>query len=355
MLKTRNLIIPKKWFLFFLILVLGVFAYVYFSKSSMAQKEDIFTQSMEKIQKDLERRWLLGDLENSIDSGQLKCNDLELNSSLVHSSFFECNAFYLDCYLSSHLAQKELSQKINSHQVNFSYETYRFDNHSNFIIQLKENYSKKRIQLRFRNTCRDTYLVQNNYRSGVYSKDGHVWDNYYRNIFVDKSYITNLDIYIWKNKNLNIKSNNLYKPATDLTKAQMKKFCSHRKSHLLQAHVLDAASYIPSSAGSDYIYLFPFPWTKKRDLSGIKTNKLCNHFIFKECKKYIYHSPYSPSWSGIFHTLGSYQELVDSKFENTEVKLSSRQLIRNSRSHQLGFRVRNNESYKNAFRCMVEK
>jgi hypothetical protein len=338
---------------------LGVFAYVVLRPKIHQKSEDYFIESVGKLQSTLSQRWTLGDKEELYHQDKLKCPKLITNGQQIHSSYFECNPYYMACYLKSlPIDNNDLDFKIKQKIYSYRFVSYSIDDKSRFIATLKEKNTKKRVNLRFNNSCKDTYLPQSYYHSGARDEDGDLWDNKGRHFYIDKHYVNRGDINLWKTKKLEKNRNEFYLPEVRLKLKEKKDYCHSVGGHLLQSHIFDGASYIPSKSNR-YIYRFPYPWTKKVKINNLGIKYACNYFVFKEClkkSKLIHHYPYSVTWMGIFNSLGNEVEEFDSKFDpNQSLKISSKELIFFSWAHQIGFRKQSTSfDQKSAFRCMVE-
>jgi len=279
------------------------------------------------LQDRLQKRWALGDLEEQIRSGQLSCPKLEIGVNSYHPSFLECNPLYLECFLKSAKEKvKFLTVKSSSQSFYFKWSgLIEYDRRQNPILSFNTQENKP-FKIKLQNTCRDTFLPKRKYSAGPRSIE-LLWDNFDQNIFIDKFYVTNLDVFLWNKE----KTGNLYEPSTNLTTVDRIRYCQSIGKQLMESRYINAGSYYidTESKNPNYIFKFPYPWTKKRkiDLSmGIKERD-CGSIYARDCENirvYKFHEPTSTTWMGMHKALGSYPEGVINKFiPKANLKISS--------------------------------
>lgn len=331
-----------------------VFATVLYFFSQENKSEDVHRSDFRELinaklelKTRLEKRWLLGDIEEDILKGKINCPLLEKGKYSYHSSFLECNPLYLECFLKSEKSKKDLLNiKINKSDYSFKYQKQvQFDRRQNIILSFLDP-NNKEFKIKLFNSCKDRYLPKGKYSAGPKGTE-YVWDNIDQNIFIDKTYITNLDIYLWNNKI----EGNLFEPSTNLSLVDRVRYCQSVGKQLLESRYFDAASFYrdTESINPNYIFKFPYPWTKKRKLNlseGIKERD-CGNLYSRDCENirvYKYHEPNALTWIGIYKSLGSYPELMVNKFKSqANLKLSSFYLPFFHEVQEVGKRV----SYKN--------
>lgn len=303
-------------------------------------KRERFHQDLEKLAADLDKRWTEGDLEGNYELGKFKCPDLIENRANIHSSYFQCNSYYLLCFLRG--------QSGADAPENFDFVSGRALDRGTFLAQLKHIESGLVANLKFEERCREVELPSSIYSAGPEEGSKFLWDNHGQKVNLDKRYVTNGDVKIWLDrlgKTNEILVKDYHKPSLGLSKDQRQKYCQSIGGQLMQSRQFDAATFLPAKVENNYIYKFPLPWTKRKDaIQRILRGKGmdCDKLFSRECmeKGFEYHSTYSPSWIGIYHSLGSYPESFDNKFmPNADTKLSSLHLPLESPWHQLGLRA----------------
>lgn len=297
--------------------------------------QNLFYRDLTALAKSLEQRWKEGDIDALYETGKFSCPELIPNGQPVHTSYFQCNPFYLLCHLKGQagLAPPE----------NFELQHHAFVKRGSLSLKFKHKLSGRHAFLTFADTCDRALLPESVYSAGPREGSLYLWDNYGQKIYLDTRYVTNLDIFVWLDsaeKKTNFNLSDLHRPSLGLSLEERKRFCEHKGGQLLQSRYFDAATFLPSKVKNDYVYKFPYPWTKRKDPVW-EGKKDCQKLFTKECadQGYVYHGTYSPSWSGIYHSLGSFEEIFVNKFyPPANVKISSQALALSSPWHRLGFR-----------------
>jgi hypothetical protein len=266
------------------------------------------------------------------------CDEFK-NLNAVNAEFFNCNPNYLKCYL-------------KSKQFKFS---MKFDRRKNPIINLISNAQKMKLKLL--DTCSDTYLPQRKYSAGPKGIN-LIWDNINQNIFIDKNYVSNLDVSLWSGKEYK----NVFKPNIDLSREERIGFCQSKGKQLLESRYFDAASFYIGSLDKNPIHIFkyPFPWTKKRSLNlKIPKSRDCANIYSRECENirpYEFYEPIATTWIGINNSLGSYPEVFINKFiPKANLKVSSFNFPFKSKWHQVGLRAYYDGSKSNFIESYLDR
>ena len=336
----------------------GLWSRFSFQAPEKAKKTHSFTQDLVSEAQILGRIWKEGDVRGLLEKKSLDCPRLDL-SDKVHPSFYQCNYLYLLCRLDNGILN------------DFRHDSHSFDERGNLLISLEHIKTEKKAMFRFEDSCPRVKLSPSVYSASPLEGERYLWDNYGQNVEIDARYVTNFDIDIWR------RSQGLEGPATryalarpsiDLSLEEKKSYCNFKSGQLLTSRVFDAATFYPAKGSHEYVYKFPYPWTKRKDeLDQVD----CKKIFTRECdqKEYEYHSTYSPSWSGVFQSLGSYAEIFDNKFlPVADLKLSSMLLPLSSPWHKLGLRASSEredlsayngrslempiENRRSAFRCV---
>lgn len=336
----------------------GLLSRYFIQAPEKTKKTHNFTQDLLSEAQKLGSIWKEGDSLGLIAKGELNCPRLEL-SDKVHPSFYECNHLYLLCRIESGALE------------GFKLEDFGHGRKGEFRLTLEHLESSKKADLRFKDICPRVKLMPSVYSAGPLEGERYLWDNYGQSIEIDPRYVTNYAVDIWR------RSQGLEGPATryalarpslDLELEEKKAYCNFKGGQLLTSRVFDAATFFPAKGSHEYVYKFPYPWTKRKD---VLDEVDCKKIFTRECdqKEYEYHSTYSPSWSGVFHALGSYAEVFDNKFlPEADLKFSSMLLPITSPWHRLGLRASSKgedlaayngkkidgpkEKIRSAFRCV---
>ncbi|MEX0798226.1 MAG: hypothetical protein WD025_02210 [Bacteriovoracaceae bacterium] len=339
-----------------IIVSLGVVSFFLFSLLSKrsSPKEasgNHFNQALSAASAALQERWTEGDSEGGYAKGSFACPDLISNNHKIHSSYFQCNPYYLLCHLRGEAGVKEpLSFKNKAGEFQFEFLGHGFDRKGALTASFKEKSSGKKASFKFLDTCSQVALPASVYSAGPLEASSLLWDNIGQKVMMDKSYVTNGEARVWlksesseklKNK-MARNSTEFHKPSVNLSFKERKLYCAFKGGQLLQSRQFDAATFLPSRGENRYIYKFPYPWTKRKDGIEELGEKNCSKIFSKECgeQNYEFHSTYSPSWSGVYHSLGSYPESFDNKFRPKAIfKPSSKELPLESPWHRLGLRA----------------
>ena len=219
----------------------------------------------------------------------------------------------------------------------------------------------------FYDDCKEAILPEGVYGLGEYRRGGDfVWDNFNRAIAFDRILVSRQDILNWLDtaevgreaelREANEGRHLRHFPAHGLLLDEMRAYCRFQGKRLMQAHIWDAASFIPADpkrSGQNAAVRAPYPWTRNRRSSFLERakeedisleTKDCSLAYVKGCESlspWANHIYGQPSWSGMFQTLGGTMEVVDNPFRpGRNLKISSRHLPPHSPWHRLGRRGR---------------
>ncbi|MBF0297876.1 MAG: hypothetical protein HQK51_04110 [Oligoflexia bacterium] len=397
--------------LFILSLVLTlIFVIVHFfiKYDLFRKKEDFekFVKEQEKILlihnisiegiKIIKSRWEYGDLEGNFVKNLFNCPEDIVYKSNIDDFYLRCNPNYIQCFYSaaSGVSDPSIKVRLNNKeyhvQVNQIFkEVSAYSNKKRFYkivsrpvygimmnISIKEfpNYSRDFI---LENNCDQIYLPRRKY-----SSEGHTWDNFNKDIFVDRFLVSYRDVLEWvsyaegdvakeSDKQIIIPKEREFwaTAATNLHIEQMKRYCAFKGKQLMEAHIYDAASFYPSNQEDPYsIDNMPsiYPWTKDITDSFIYRYKQmyirnrgnskmlaaldlmlkeedCDLAYVRDCiDRYTrkYYSGVTSSWMGMSDILGGEMEYMNNIFEKDKnLKLSSKHLDVLSKWHSLGQRA----------------
>lgn len=353
---------------------------------------EILLKASLKIQK----LWKEGDVKGLWIQRKLDCME-ELGSPRnIDSTYLQCNPNFLQCYLENIdnglLPPIKINEKNKEYIVSVSKEfkpsIFRINSKRYYKVVTKNNsenidsphYSiildifltnnpSNKLRIYLEDSCADTYLPQRVYAYGPYSKNRYVkdwrWDNFNREIFVDRFKVTYRDLAEWidysgldlRGKIKVPKEKSLWaKAAVDVLPKYMREYCAFKGKHILSSHVFDAATFHPGDYDKKRLSKVPrgpYPWTRKKYDSFLYKARRDKNFAFKDsfCKKvftkecigrvpFIQHSTNSGSWIGIFQVMGGYLEHMRNVVHPSKnVFVSSFYFSFRSAWHELGRRI----------------
>lgn len=325
----------------------------------------------------LKKVWKEG-FSDDLNEGQFSKCKIRLKSlKNVDSSYFRCNANFMECFLDQVKGRIKLKNKDGSIEsvlakkikINgsekFGKVVTRWNERGVFVpnyanaINLSLNDSDLTILLE--DSCKEVFLPERVYSYVRDDSQGSLrWDNFDQNIFLDKFQVTFREVLEWKKSiNIKFKMPDLVDPsesAYGLTKGEMRNYCSFKGKQLLQAHIWDAATYLPQdyeNVRPKKIRRNPYPWTRKkrnaflwksRNFSDfVFEKKFCNLVFTSDClglAPFKKHSINSSSWIGLFQVLGGIPETMFNPIQNDKnLSLSSFYFPADSVWHQLGKRA----------------
>ena len=361
-----------------LCLIGGFIAYKLYSPKKVKKIDLDFAETQTlllKLNERLSKIWFEGEYQGLIDAKL--CPDLVKKSGDYHSSYLECNPIALGCFFKS---QQALAFSVDDVSATFKVKELKYRSKSlylNLLIpegNLKEAFGDK-IHFNFPLRCHTRYLPRKPYPFGLPDDDQQSWSSDKLDIYIDRFYVTRGEVHLWKVKKL-LGLKDLvapYKPELALSFEEKQQFCADRGGQLLESRTLNAATYFPNE--KNIIFRSFYPWSKERTYLRPVVEFLrsdCEKLYSKECmdlSPYIYHSTYSPSWMGIYHSLGSFPEVVRNTFaKNWNLAPSSMNYSRLSKWHRIGLRAKfegtdgvdfyngatkivEEVSFKGAFRC----
>ena len=367
-------------------------------------KREKLTEILIIAVQDLKNRWALGDIEDEFRKGKFKC-PLEIGDPAhTNSSYLRCNPNYIQCFFSG-----KAGETSNFFDVKKNGKTWRVRAREIFaplprfgesrryyqvvtraltegeevpswgvmISLFVEGYENYSMNVVLEDVCSDTYLPQRAYPYGMADEATNLegalpykkkkdwsWDNLDRHIYVDKYLVSTRDVVEWIDAD-SVAAKEMSgwsvppttgwwsRPASGLTYDQMRKYCVFRGKQLLEAHIMDAASFFPQEKQiPDFFLRNPYPWTPRAKESFLNktgkgeivpTTKDCSRAYVKECQSitpFEYHSNDAASWMEIYATLGGYLEAVRNPvYPLKNLKASSFYFAAASTWHQVGRRA----------------
>ncbi|WP_127716471.1 hypothetical protein [Halobacteriovorax sp. HLS] len=356
-----------KTVLFTLLFVLGVFGVILatmrfknHAELKSLKNEVGSIRKLERISKKLLAKWTLGANDEEWKIAQKSCLDLKIKDG-VDSTYSRCNALYFNCYLKDQDYELKEYEKGKFYKI-ISRQTSLESNIPHFAVRVSLKLSNKYYDLDFEDSCRDVYLPQKNYgyktKKTTRNKFLWTWDNMNKNIFLDKFLVSNREVNEWieTTKQDIEKKFPLERPASSLTKKEMKKYCEFKGKTLASAKVVEAATFYPS-AGSDLpgglLLKYDYPWTRRKkdsflyQLSEGKEIELtkdhCERTYVRDCFEltpYVNNKTSSSSWAGIFQTLGGVFETYDNTIESQRnMRASSFYFDARNKVHRVGEKI----------------
>lgn len=339
MFKRFSFSITNLWIISGIIALFALLTVVFFFYGPKPKNDeaelDAFSRELSSLSEFLENRWRNGDIEKLYEKDLLKCNDLIAPSKPIHPQYFECNPYFIRCFF---------SKKENQTHLDFEYKGMSLDRRGRPIISFTWR-GFFNVDIKLKDQCNQVKLEPSLYSAGPKEGSINLWDNLDREVFIDKHYVTNGAVEIWKKSEGIVGQRHL--PSLDLSLEKKKEYCNFRGGQLLRSAYFDAATMLPARS-ENYVYKFPYPWTKSKRLPAESNNNLCDKIYSSECKNipWLAQGTQAPTWSGIYQAQGSFPESFDNKYApDLYLKLSSQDLALTSPFHQLGIRVGNSRDY----------
>lgn len=227
-------------------------------------------------------------------------------------------------------------------------------------------------------SCRDTYLPERVYGYGRVQdrrENGFIWDNFGREIYLDKFYVTNQQVNEWRilkgEESKVISDRKLWPKPALISLSEQKDFCAFFGKRLLEAKLFDAATMSPADLKNpkpDKVLRPDTPWQRDHARSFLGMARInpdyqltpldCQLAQVQGCAE-KYFTTDSATWMGLHFALGFYPEsLVNDLETEKNLKMSSRFLPPASEWHQLGalsqWSGEQKENMPVAFRCYEE-
>jgi len=369
-------------------------------KKRPKSNEKLFSQVIKASIPSILKLWEEGD--RSFPEKGVQCHDEIDHQKEVGLSYYQCNPHFWQCYWQSgtthfpaleidlygqtfHVVARPSFNAIAEYSPSprfydlFKRASSDTDLNYGYIVELAVKEIPGLFQrMILTDTCRDTYLPQRIYgysRSNERQDEGFIWDNFGRDLFIDKFYVTNRQLNEWmilKGESSKVEPDRKKWPLPALiSKKEQIEYCSFYGKRLLEAKIFDAAAMSPTEIKNptpDNINRPDTPW--QRDLSktflGVArinpdyqlTPLDCELAEVKGCE-IKYFSTDSVTWMGFHYPLGFYPESVENFIEPSKnLKLSSHLLDPSSSWHQLGklseWKSTERDPLPVAFRCYEE-
>ncbi|MBA2405030.1 MAG: hypothetical protein H0V66_09690 [Bdellovibrionales bacterium] len=361
--------------------------------------EKLFAQVILAAQPQIEKLWEEGD--RLIKKEGLKCESEIQFQTNIGRSFYQCQPHFWQCYWSGgvkknpgieiemfgqtfHIKAKPSFQPISAYSseqrfyeiLKGPYQGMNF--HYGVLVELTvDEVPDMTWPMILTDTCRDVYLPERIYGYGKIdpkkNDQGFLWDNFERQIFIDKFYVSNQQANEWR-----ILSGTTDKIISDrakwphpalLTSGEQKSYCSFWGKKVFEAKLFDAATMTPADLTNPLPERVPrpqTPWQRDIGKSFLGMSRIngdyqltpldCQLAQVQGCSE-KYFSTDSVTWMGLNFALGFYPEALVNPIEpEKNLKLSSKFQPPASEVHELGIRGQWNGSAELpvAFRCYEE-
>lgn len=361
--------------------------------------EKLFAQVILSAQPKIQQLWEEGD--RFIKKDGLNCPEEIIFDTKIGRSYYQCQPHFWQCYWSGGL-KKDPSLKIDLFGQTFHlrakpsfvpqpilssepryyeilkgpYEGLNF--HYGMLVEFTiDEVPDLTWPMILTDTCRDVYLPERIYpygKSEAKKGEGVIWDNFGRRLFLDKFYVSNQQVNVWKmlngRKDIELDRKKWPMPAL-LNLPEQKAYCSFWGKRLLDANLFDAASMTPVDqkvSKPDRVARPQTPWQRDHSKTFLGMARInedyqltpldCVLAQVEGCSE-RYYSTDSVTWMGMNFSLGFYPESLNNTIEpEKNLKASSRFHPPSSELHELGIRTSwdgiQDSKLPVAFRCYEE-
>jgi hypothetical protein len=354
--------------------------------------EKLFTQVISAARPRLLSLWEQAD--RFFPASGTRCEQEIQHHSMIGKSYYQCNPHFWQCYwqggvidhpaLEIDLFGQTFHVVAKAHFDSRYYDLYHRNEpglklHYGYVVEVAVKEIPNLTQtLLLTDSCRDTYLPQRIYGYGQVkdnTADGFIWDNFGRDLFIDKFYVSNRQVNEWRKlagavAKIETDPKKWPLPAILNLKEQIA-YCSFYGKRLLEAKLFDAATMSPPDLKNslpEKIFRPDTPWQRDLSKSFLGMARInpdyqltpldCQLAEVQGCRE-KYFSTDSASWMGFHYALGFYPESLANFIEpDHNLKMSSKFLPAASTWHELGNLAKWNgkqlPSLPVAFRCYEE-
>ncbi len=335
-------------------------------------KPDQFVQDKEALSRllenssEIQRIWSEGEDSREWISLKKECLSYYQITETFDESLLRCNPMIFECLnrfnqkLNFRFVKPDLSDDQNQKIYRYltkSNTSHIGLEHSGYLFTIEDKKNRKHLNLFLADQCHEVFLQNRTYAYGeeILEKksseetEDYRFDNFNQNIYIDQHLVMNSELNEWidfGNPNFTEglkKSDNkdYFLPATSLTYSQMENYCSFKGKQLMQAHIFDAATFLPmdlNDINPKNNNRSPYYWTKKK--SEFKSD--CSLIFAKEClqKKNFKINSTSPTWAGLTDSMGGPFEVFRNPIDpESNLKAASYYFNFKSPWHKLGFRA----------------
>lgn len=384
--KKEASFVPKLILLATLISILGI-VFIFFrpkahfkrTEKRPETKEKLFARVVQAAQAQIQKIWEEGD--RLIKKEGLHCDEEILFDQSIGRSYYQCQPHFWQCYwgggvIANPVLKVDLYGETFHLRAKASFSPQSvYSSNSRYYEILKGPYlglnfhygmlteftvdeiPDMTLPIILTDTCRDTYLPQRIYGYGkidpkIKNKDFE-WDNFDRQIFIDRFYVTNQQVNEWYLLTGNFEkiSKNRSKwplPAL-LNRADQINYCTFWGKRLMEAKLFDAASMTPLDLKNplpERVMRPATPWQRDLGKSFLGMARVnpdyqltpldCQLAQVQGCKEKHFTTD-SVTWMGMNYALGFYPESLLNDIETEKnLKLSSRFFSPASEVHELG-------------------
>lgn len=341
--------------------------------------EKLFAQVILAAQPQIQKLWEEGD--RFIKKEGLSCDQEILFDKKIGRSYYQCQPHFWQCYWSGGV-KKETSLKIDLFGQTFHVrakpsfnpiEAYSRDPryyeilkgpyqglnfHYGVLVELTlDEVPDMTWPMILTDTCRDTFLPQRIYGYGQLNPkakgQGFIWDNFNREIFIDKFYVSNQQVNEWRilkgETSKIITDRKLWPRPALLSLHEQHDYCSFWGKRLMEAKLFDAATMTPADQKDpmpEKVARPKTPWQRdigKTFLGMARINPDyqltpldCQLAQVQGCVEKFFTTD-SVTWMGMNFALGFFPESLNNSIETEKnLKLSSRFQPASSEVHELG-------------------
>jgi hypothetical protein len=363
-------------------------------------REKLFTQVIEAARPQILKLWEEGD--TFFPKEGVNCPDEIQHEKTLGRSYYQCNPHFWQCFWQGgvrslpsleidlfgqtfHVVAKarfpaisEISAQERFYQL-WKRDSRGLDLHYGYQVELEvEEIMGLSQPLILSDSCRDTYLPERIYGYGQTKDDrneGFIWDNFDRDLFIDKYYVTNRQVNEWlllQGKGEKIEKDRTKWPwPAFLSLKEQKEYCRFYGKRLLEAKLFDAATMTPSDTKNpmpEKVWRPQTPWQRDLSKSFLGMARINPDFQLTPLDCQLaqvqgcvlrHFSTDSATWMGMHYALGFYPESLENFIEpRKNLKLSSRFHSAASVVHELGalseWDGEQTSEFKVAFRCYEE-
>ncbi|MFG1493429.1 hypothetical protein [Halobacteriovorax sp. ZH4_bin.1] len=291
--------------------------------------------------------------------------------SYVDDQYYQCFPEYMACLLEKKLVNVHINKKLVPITMKGSYRYHQMPSYRYYDFTVKAEGFNEELKLSFVDSCQEVYVPQRYYPFLANKRDVTIsWDNFNRNIFVDKYHVQNWEVLNWAKASKHklaqqaankIKERNKYTYAYGLSIDEMEAYCSFQGKSILSARVFDAISIHPEDLNdttTKYLRAPFYPWERKNtktllneiqrmkdfhidEITNEERLKLCEKDYSSECLdlNYIQKDSRNVSWAGVYEVFGGPLEYLRNIIHPSEnIKLASFYFSWHQKAHQTGMR-----------------
>ena len=217
--------LKHKSFVIFLLILLGIGFFLW----KDYKDRPIHSTMVLEFSENLSKEWRYPDLSNKGDCVQKDFSNRE---------HYSCQPDYIQCVLKNKLLEIDIKGRKVDYQILSDIHLIDTSKSRSYLLNIEIEGHKHSMTLK--DSCREIALPKRIYPFFVAKRNVHVeWDNFARNIFVDKYRIKNWEVLLWADGNKNsqmikvFENKNPLISATGLNPKQMQSVCSFYGKQLI--------------------------------------------------------------------------------------------------------------------------